>query len=113
MFTKDKASMTKLTLAIDKAIGYYPSTSASIFHDSRPEDVTMSVRAPDQPDQSLLTHLPTESLLDIQERWIDYPESYEVHQQEKWAEEGEWVAQKATQASHADAIQRNRADQCS
>lgn len=99
--------MTKLTLAIDKALGYYSSTSSTLL--SNPIDSTVK-----QTDPSVsalnLSQLPTESLLEIQERWLDYPERYEAHQQEKWAEEGEWVVRQATQNSQAEAIQRNRTE---
>ncbi|KAG0152545.1 hypothetical protein CROQUDRAFT_55919 [Cronartium quercuum f. sp. fusiforme G11] len=117
LYVEDKASMTKLTLAVDKALGYYSSTSATFLSASQntnhsPDNARMSgMSEPDLLNQSLLTHLPTESLLDIQERWLDYPDRYEVHQQEKWAEEGDWVLQKATEKSRAEAIQRNREDQ--
>ncbi|KAH9814437.1 hypothetical protein DFH28DRAFT_1221858 [Melampsora americana] len=60
---------------------------------------------------SAITHLPIESLSDIQERWLDYPDEYELHQRQKWSEEGDLVFQKATEKSQADAIMQNQTDQ--
>ncbi|EGF99779.1 uncharacterized protein MELLADRAFT_94067 [Melampsora larici-populina 98AG31] len=109
LYVEDKASMTKLTLAIDKALGYYSSSTSSFLKETVPNQTSSNEPTNQDSNQSLgITHLPIESLSEIQERWLDYPDEYESHQRQKWSEEGDLVFKKATEKSQADAIMRNQ-----
>ncbi|KAI8453064.1 hypothetical protein BY996DRAFT_4639335 [Phakopsora pachyrhizi] len=103
---EDKASMTKLILAIDRAIGYYPSnkpkSNASTGEDLSKDDL--------ESDKIRIEDLPMETILEVQERWIDYPELYQQHQNECWDNEAQIVFDRETERSRLDAIQKNRSD---
>ncbi|MBW0490458.1 hypothetical protein O181_030173 [Austropuccinia psidii MF-1] len=100
---EDKISMTKLILAIDKALGYYPSQPLSKpSFDSSSQDQSLG----ESPPLAGLPALPPETMLEIQERWIDFPELYQQHQREIWAQEADMVFEEATRKSQLEAIQR-------
>lgn len=111
LYVEDKASMTKLTLSIDKALGYYSTSSSSLLRDPSNNSSIQTTSSPTEESSSLgITHFPIESLSEIQERWLDYPDRYETHQRQKWQEEGDLVFQKATEKSQAEAIMRNQSE---
>ncbi|KNZ45463.1 hypothetical protein VP01_808g7 [Puccinia sorghi] len=113
---EDKASMTRLILTIDKALGYYPSHQPRLA-DGRGEASTSDPLAasrgttdgPPGP-MSIEAELGASSglLNEIQERWIDYPELYDQFQRQLWADEADLVRQRASELNQIHAINQNQ-----
>ncbi|GAA5902065.1 hypothetical protein JCM6882_000181 [Rhodosporidiobolus microsporus] len=115
---EDKDSMLRLVQTIDQALGYVPPSLSSLAssssshshphshsHDSLDPHAAHHAHAP---HPSFAQSQPLSNLLHtgtVQEKWIDNKADWEEFEKERWEKEGEWAAEKATQASRKKAMQ--------
>ncbi|KAH6906117.1 cytoplasmic protein [Coprinopsis sp. MPI-PUGE-AT-0042] len=101
---EDKNSMMHLTRAIDRATGYafVPPPDAPAPPDTISEDGAPPTARPNT--YGLFSSAagplkdPGGDVRDVQERWIDYRDIYDAHQNKMWRKEGEMVREEAEKA---------------
>lgn len=109
--------MLRLVQVIDQALGYVPPslsslpTASSSGHAHQHDHAAHHAHAPhpafadSQPLSSAL-HTGT-----IQEKWVDHSSEWNQFEQDRWKAEGEWAAERATEASRKLAVERAKREQ--
>lgn len=89
--------MLRLVQVIDQAVGYVAPTayaSAGSYGDEHDHHAHHHAQQPLATPLSSMYYTST-----VQEKWVDYPEEFEVHEREGWKKEGEMAMARANQES--------------
>ncbi|GAA6042317.1 hypothetical protein JCM8097_003841 [Rhodosporidiobolus ruineniae] len=112
---EDKDSMLRLVQVLDQALGYVPPSLSSLpatedhdhLHDHSHADPHAAHHA-HAPHPSFAQSQPLSNLLHtgtVQEKWVDHRSEWQDFERGQWEKEGEWAAEKATEASRKRAVE--------